>query len=97
MSLNRNGDEVRITLQPQTSTDTEASLLEINVQMKDMHSLEESEKMSSHPVFCTHLDNHSPDLNFQAELKHLPFPLNVREAPLDKEQQSRFLDLIYDN
>ena len=47
--------------------------------------------MSSYPVFGPNPDNHSPDFNFQEELKHLPFPLNIGEAPLDKEQQSRFL------
>ena len=57
---------------------------------------EEPEEMSSHPVFGHCSDNHSPDFNFQAELKHLPFPLNIGEAPLDKEQP-RFLDIIYDN
>ena len=92
-SLESYGDEVRITFQPQKSNDIDASLQEINVQMKDMHGPEEPEKMSSYPVFGPHPDNQSPDFNFQAELKCLPFPLNIGEAPLDKEQQSRFLDI----
>ena len=40
-SLDRYGDEVRITFQPQTSTDIDASLQEINVQMKDMCGAED--------------------------------------------------------
>ena len=58
--------------------------------MKDMCGPEEPEKMSSYPVFGPYPDNQSPDFNFKAELKHLPFPLNIREATLDKEQQSSF-------
>ena len=37
-SLDRYGDEVRITFQPHTSTDTDASLQEMNVQMEDVWS-----------------------------------------------------------
>ena len=77
VSLNRYGDEVRITFQPQTSTDIDASLQEINVQMEDMHDPEGSEKVSSHPVFGPCPNHHSPDFNFLAKLKHLPFPLNA--------------------
>ena len=51
----------------------------------------------SHPVFGPYPSHYSPDFNFQAELRHLPFLLNIGEATLDKEQQSRFLDIIYDN
>ena len=65
--------------------------------MKDMCGPEELEKMSSYPVFGLCPDNQSPDFNFQAELKGLPSPLNIGKALLDKEQQSRFLDIIYDN
>ena len=42
--------QVRITFQPQTSTDIDASLQEINVQIKDLCGPEEPEKMSSYPV-----------------------------------------------
>ena len=62
--------------------------------MEDMHGLEKPEKMSSHPFFHPCPNDHSPDFNFQAELKCLPFPLNIGEAPLDKEEWSRFLDII---
>ena len=96
-SLDRYRDEVMITFWLQTSTDIDASLQEINVQMEDMHGSEEPEKMSSHPVFGPCPQHHSPGFDFQAELKHLPFTLNSWKVPLEKEQQSRFLDIIYDN
>ena len=53
--------------------------------------------MSNYHVFGPHPDNQSPDINFQAEPKHLPFPLTIGDVPLDKEQQSRFLIIIYNN
>ena len=62
-NLDRYGDEVRITFQPQTSTDIDASFQAINVQMEDMCGPEEPEKMSSHPVFGPHPNHHSPDYN----------------------------------
>ena len=62
-SLDRYGDKVRITFQPQTSTDIDASLQEINVQMKDMCDPEEPEKMSGYPVFGPCPDNQLPDFN----------------------------------
>ena len=97
MSLDRYRDEVRITFQTQISTDIDASLQGIDVKMKGMCGPEELVKLSSHPVFGHHHYHHSPDFNFQAELRCLSFPLNNGEAPLDKELQSRFLDIIYDN
>ena len=38
----------------------------------------------------------SADFDFKTELDHLPFTINLGEAPLSREQQSHFIDLIYD-
>ena len=35
--------------------------------------------------------------DFQKELDRLPFPLNLGKVDMSKEQQVRFLELIYDN
>ena len=48
------------------------------------------------PKFGPHLDTSSADFDFKMELEHLPFTINIGEAPLSREQQSRFIDLIYD-
>ena len=48
------------------------------------------------PKFGPRPDTSSADFNFKAELNRLPFIINIGEAPLSREQQSRFLDLIYD-
>ena len=42
-------------------------------------------------------DFNSPDYDFDKELARLPFPLNLGKVDLSKNQQVRFLELIYDN
>ena len=51
----------------------------------------EKPKFGSWPKFS------SPEFNFQKELDRLPFPSNLGEVEMSKEQQVRFLELIYDN
>ena len=48
------------------------------------------------PKFGPRPDTSSADFNFKMELDHLPFTINIGKAPLSREQQSRFIDLIYD-
>ena len=35
------------------------------------------------------------DFNFQQEVEHLPFKLNLGDIPVEKEHQARFINLIY--
>ena len=46
------------------------------------------------PKFGPRPDTSSADFDFKMELKRLPFTINIGEAPLSREQQSRFIDLI---
>ena len=48
------------------------------------------------PKFSPRPDTRSTDFNFKTELDCLPFTINIGEAPLSREQQSSFIDLIYD-
>ena len=48
------------------------------------------------PKFGPRPDTSSADFDFKMELDRLPFTINIGEAPLSREQQSRFIDLIYD-
>ena len=48
------------------------------------------------PKFGPRPDTSSADFDFKMELDRLPFTINISEAPLSREQQSRFIDLIYD-
>ena len=48
------------------------------------------------PKFGPRPDTSSADFDFKSELDRLPFTINIGEAPLSREQQSCFIDLIYD-
>ena len=48
------------------------------------------------PKFGPRPDTSSTDFDFKMELDCLPFTINIGEAPLSREQQSHFIDLIYD-
>ena len=49
------------------------------------------------PSFGTPLDFDSDQFDFQKELERLPFQINIGEAPLNLEQQKRFIRLISEN
>ena len=51
----------------------------------------EKSKFGSWPNF------NDPNFDFCKELERLPFPLNLGEVKMSKEQQVRFLKLIYNN
>ena len=46
------------------------------------------------PTFGPHPNTGVADFDFQQEVEHLPFKLNVGDVPLDKEHQARFINLI---
>ena len=60
-------------------------------------TIDQNGKGEEKPKFGLPLDYDSPDFNFKRECERLPFPLNIGEAPLDLNQQKRFIELIYDN
>ena len=49
------------------------------------------------PTFGPHTNTSAADFNFQQEVEHLPFKLNLGDVHLEKEHQARFIDLIYSN
>ena len=46
------------------------------------------------PKFGPRPDTSRADFNFKMELDCLPFTINIGKAPLSREQQSHFIDLI---
>ena len=50
-----------------------------------------------HPTFGPCPNTQVADFNFKKEVEHLPFRLNLRNLPLDREHQTKFIDLIYRN
>ena len=58
---------------------------------------DQNSKGEEKPKFGSPPDYDSPDFDFKGECERLPFPLNIGEAPLDIDQQKRFIRLIYEN
>ena len=58
---------------------------------------DQNSKGEEKPKFGSPPDYDSPDFDFKGECERLPFPLNIGEAPLDLDQQKRFIRLIYEN
>ena len=53
---------------------------------------------SKKTVFCPRPDTQAADIDFEAEVQHLPFKLNLgEEVKLTCVRQGWFIDLIYDN
>ena len=63
----------------------------------DVHTTPKESADQEPPKFGPHPDTSNADFDFKTELDRLPFTINIGEAPLSREQQSRFIDLIYDN
>ena len=47
-----------------------------------------------HPKFGPHPNTKVADFDFQQEVEHIPFRLNLGDVLLDKEHQAKFIDLI---
>ena len=62
----------------------------------DLIPLKEANKEPC-PTFGPHPNTKVADFDFQKELEHLPFKLNLGDVLLDKEHQAKFIDLIYSN
>ena len=50
-----------------------------------------------HSKFGPHPNTKVADFDFQKEVEHLPFKLNLGDVHLDKKHQAKFIDLIYSN
>ena len=50
-----------------------------------------------YPTFGPHPNTSVAHFDFQQEVEHLPFKLNLGDVPLEKEHQARFINLIYSN
>ena len=62
-----------------------------------MPSKKKKASQEPHPTFEPHLNTQAADFNFQKEVEHLPFKLNLGDYPFEREHQAKFIDLIYNN
>ena len=87
------GDVVNISFLPVVPDTIRVQVEQVEATPTDISTPSPNEK----PIFGPRPDTQSADFNFEAEVKCLPFKLNLgEEAKLTHVQQSRFIDLIYD-
>ena len=73
-------------------------LADITATVKSVHD-EPGTKMSAEPcpTFGPHPYTSGAEFDFQLEVEHLPFKLNLGDIHLEKEHQARFINFIYSN
>ena len=87
------GDEVNISFLPVVPNTIRVQVEQVESTSTDVLTPNSNEK----PVFGPRPDTQPADFNFEAEVKCLPFKLNLgEEAKLTCIQQSWFIDHIYD-
>ena len=88
------GDDVNISFLPVVPNTIRVQVEHVESTPIDVSTPNSNEK----PVFGPRPDSQSADFNFEAEVKCLPFKLNLgEEAKLTCIQKSWFIDLIYDH
>ena len=70
--------------------------MEVNQETNNTSGRSASNKKDEKP-FGTRPNTKDPDFDLKKELERLPFELNIRDAPLTREQQARLIDVIYDH
>ena len=98
--LSCNGNEVKVTFHPTPMLEVQEEILSQSVSQvssedsKDQSGTKEGGEKSE---FGPQPNFNYPNFDFCKELERLPFPLNLGEVNMSKDQQVRFLKLIYDN
>ena len=88
------GDVVNVSFLPVVPDTIRAQVEQVESTSTDISTCNSNEK----PVFGPRPNTQSTEFDFEAEVKCLPFQLNLGdEAKLTHIQQSQFIDLIYDH
>ena len=90
-----------VKLQPVPPEDLREEILsnatEVNHETNDTSGKSASDEKDEKPSFGARPNTKDPDFDFKKELERLPFELNIGDAPLNREQQARLIDVIYDH
>ena len=94
-------NDIKVHFQPVPPADIREEIFTQSTQQaenktEDLNS-ESNEKEEPLPKFGPRPNFDDPNFDFKAELKRLPFDINLGDASLSKEQQVKFLNIIYDN
>ena len=94
--LYREGNAIKVGLQPIVSPEVEGNLQANQVEAKVKEEPSEEESTPLLLSFGPHPDT-TKDYNFEDKVVRLPFKFNLGDAPFSKEQQDWLLNLIYDH
>ena len=94
-------DEIKVHFQPVPPADIREEIFTQSAQHTESKTEgakdESNDKEEPLPKFGPRPNFDDPNFDFKAELKRLPFEINLGDAPFSKEQQIKFLKIIYDN
>ena len=95
-------DDIQVHFQPVPPENIREEIFSQTVEQKQDEQKEPKEEDKNTqeetlPKFGPRPNFDDPNFNFKEELKRLPFELNLGDAPLSREQQVKFLNIIYDN
>ena len=94
--LHREGNTIKVGLQPIVPPEMEGDLQTNQVEVKVKEEPSEEEFAPPLPSFGPCPDT-TQDYNFEDEVAKLPCKFNVEDAPFSKEQTDHLLNLIYDH
>ena len=93
-SMQRKGDNINISFSRVAPNNIRVKLEQVEATTSDITPPTSSEK----PSFGPRPDVNATDFDFQAEINCLPIKLNMgTEANMTHDQQSQFINLIYDH
>ena len=95
VELHQEGENIEVAFQPLPLADIMATVKSVHDEPDPMPSKEANKE--PHPSFGLHPNTKAADFDFQKEVEHLPFKLNLGDIPLDKEHQAKLIELIYSN
>ena len=93
-NMEREGDNIQISFSPVAPDSIRVRSEQVDTVTPDIEPPASNEK----PSFGPRPDVESPDFDFKAEIDHLPFKLNMgTTVEMTCEQQSQFINIIYDH
>ena len=93
-NMEREGDNIQISFSPVAPDSIRVRSEQVETITPNTDPPTSSEK----PSFCPRPDVESENFDFKAEIDHLPFKLNmVTTVEMTCEQQSQFINIIYDH
>ena len=95
VELHQEGENKEVAFQPLPPADIMATVKAVHNEPNLMPSREANKE--PYPTFGPCPNTKVAGFDFQKEVEHFPFKLNLGDILLDKEHQAKFIDVIYSN